>query len=236
MTMLPNIFPGPHRRAGLPSSAGAEGLKGAAASERSGSQHWSDPGFGRGHPAPQGRFFLLPGPRFLNRAQPQEGNDLRRPGLWLWDSDQSVTQQQHRLGKLDPAQWFRSTEDPTEHSAGFAVTLLCCRWAEHGNLQCRGCWLPAVWDTWAHGWVVQWWSEKPTQLSHRLVLGSCRRSQWICHAPEQHHSCIQNQTWCTVTLQRYVGVHTPRASGIPCCWVCRVTWVCKMVSIDRANY
>lgn len=57
MSVLLCIFPGAYGRTGLPSSAGDGGLKGAAASKRSGSQCRPDPELGRGQPALQGGGF-----------------------------------------------------------------------------------------------------------------------------------------------------------------------------------
>lgn len=132
-------------RAGLQSSAGAAGLKGAAASKTwlpalARSWAWQGPSCPSG-----GGFSYSQG----LRAQTQEGDDFRSRGqLGLWLARQSpVCEPAVRWGRPDPALLPRSTKDPTEHSAGLAVTPLCCQWAARGNLWSRDRRLSAAWDT-----------------------------------------------------------------------------------------
>lgn len=99
-------------------------------------------------------------------------------------------------------------EGPTEHSAGLAVTLLCCQWATRGDLWSRGCWLSAASDTSSQltgntlpGWEANWARHR----AHRELSGS---SSWHWAPAGTPDGAAVPQSSTTLTFRIKLGVQS----------------------------
>lgn len=99
-------------------------------------------------------------------------------------------------------------KDPTEHSAGLAVTLLCCQWAACGNLWSRGCWLSAARDT-SHqltgNTLPGWEAHCARHRAHRELSGS---SSWHWAPAGAPDGAAVPQSGTTLTFKIKLGVRS----------------------------